>query len=107
MIINSCLALLFMLALGQGNAQLPPDFHTLQKVAVEELKLKTDAHRQTWGLDRLGRWALSQDTGEIVFSLAAGMKAVAPAQIIGTYNSDRSEERRVGKECRSRWSPYH
>ena len=21
--------------------------------------------------------------------------------------SDRSEERRVGKECRSRWSPYH
>ena len=25
------------------------------------------------------------------------------------YNHDkwRSEERRVGKECRSRWSPYH
>ena len=22
-------------------------------------------------------------------------------------NSVRSEERRVGKECRSRWSPYH
>ena len=22
-------------------------------------------------------------------------------------NDDRSEERRVGKECRSRWSPYH
>ena len=22
-------------------------------------------------------------------------------------NIDRSEERRVGKECRSRWSPYH
>src|SRR5574344_1559164 len=25
---------------------------------------------------------------------------------IGNYQS-RSEERRVGKECRSRWSPYH
>ena len=25
-----------------------------------------------------------------------------------TGNSEgRSEERRVGKECRSRWSPYH
>src|SRR2546425_10233809 len=24
-----------------------------------------------------------------------------------TLKSDRSEERRVGKECRSRWSPYH
>ena len=23
------------------------------------------------------------------------------------YYFDRSEERRVGKECRSRWSPYH
>ena len=22
-------------------------------------------------------------------------------------NYQRSEERRVGKECRSRWSPYH
>ena len=23
------------------------------------------------------------------------------------YRKNRSEERRVGKECRSRWSPYH
>ena len=23
------------------------------------------------------------------------------------YRIGRSEERRVGKECRSRWSPYH
>ena len=26
---------------------------------------------------------------------------------IHTLMRDRSEERRVGKECRSRWSPYH
>src|SRR2546422_5483438 len=25
----------------------------------------------------------------------------------GTQTPSRSEERRVGKECRSRWSPYH
>src|SRR5262249_60116494 len=32
--------------------------------------------------------------------------ARSPAQ--GRNNStSRSEERRVGKECRSRWSPYH
>ena len=24
-----------------------------------------------------------------------------------TQKNKRSEERRVGKECRSRWSPYH
>ena len=25
----------------------------------------------------------------------------------GSSAIERSEERRVGKECRSRWSPYH
>ena len=28
-------------------------------------------------------------------------------QGVGISNKPRSEERRVGKECRSRWSPYH
>src|SRR2546425_10696208 len=27
--------------------------------------------------------------------------------IMAATNRPRSEERRVGKECRSRWSPYH
>src|SRR2546425_8346014 len=31
----------------------------------------------------------------------------APAGGIFTASATRSEERRVGKECRSRWSPYH
>ena len=26
---------------------------------------------------------------------------------ISAFDVVRSEERRVGKECRSRWSPYH
>src|SRR2546430_7862036 len=32
----------------------------------------------------------------------------APGRLdASTLTVDRSEERRVGKECRSRWSPYH
>ena len=31
----------------------------------------------------------------------------APGHNITVVVKDRSEERRVGKECRSRWSPYH
>src|SRR2546430_8602799 len=29
------------------------------------------------------------------------------ATLRGYAREERSEERRVGKECRSRWSPYH
>ena len=32
---------------------------------------------------------------------------VADLILIGNPEEVRSEERRVGKECRSRWSPYH
>ena len=28
-------------------------------------------------------------------------------QNVNRWDCGRSEERRVGKECRSRWSPYH
>ena len=27
--------------------------------------------------------------------------------VVASFGNIRSEERRVGKECRSRWSPYH
>src|ERR1043165_7836427 len=29
------------------------------------------------------------------------------ARVVRDFNKKRSEERRVGKECRSRWAPYH
>src|SRR2546422_6341836 len=32
---------------------------------------------------------------------------VLDVQLTDRPESTRSEERRVGKECRSRWSPYH
>src|SRR3712207_9285712 len=31
----------------------------------------------------------------------------APGAVVSPPAGRRSEERRVGKECRSRWSPYH
>ena len=35
---------------------------------------------------------------------ALAWKLAQSPQVTGVF---RSEERRVGKECRSRWSPYH
>src|SRR2546422_11334287 len=37
---------------------------------------------------------------------AAGAQVRLDLDVIAV-GADRSEERRVGKECRSRWSPYH
>ena len=34
-------------------------------------------------------------------------RAFDAADYTSSRIDDRSEERRVGKECRSRWSPYH
>ena len=39
-----------------------------------------------------------------------GLMPLAKMLELGNYGGfilSRSEERRVGKECRSRWSPYH
>ena len=44
--------------------------------------------------------ALAKTRKNVVFS--DGNPSTAKIVLIG-----RSEERRVGKECRSRWSPYH
>ena len=45
----------------------------------------------------------------IIASAAVFAPWVAPYsyETQDTLNTLRSEERRVGKECRSRWSPYH
>src|SRR2546427_3419937 len=41
--------------------------------------------------------------GDHIAALRVGIWELLPLPL----NPDRSEERRVGKECRSRWSPYH
>ena len=48
--------------------------------------------------------ALSYRTGPYA---ANGIPFADGYQDYFTLMNERSEERRVGKECRSRWSPYH
>src|SRR2546427_10642034 len=42
-----------------------------------------------------------------IHELIAGIKAASLGESLISPTIARSEERRVGKECRSRWSPYH
>ena len=67
------------------------------------------------GLD-LNRDGLATGKGEDAFGYGLypgqyGMLLLSRYPIavekVRTFQNFRSEERRVGKECRSRWSPYH
>src|SRR2546421_12360252 len=57
-------------------------------------------------LDRIRRKTEILVAGEFVIKIDAGFvrRSCGQARLGCTQ---RSEERRVGKECRSRWSPYH
>ena len=46
---------------------------------------------------------------EVTENLKGDLQNIIKVTYPGGYDKDgtRSEERRVGKECRSRWSPYH
>ena len=50
------------------------------------------------GIDRTRKRAVSESAISQLYKLHLAE---------GTPLALRSEERRVGKECRSRWSPYH
>src|SRR2546430_12425041 len=52
----------------------------------------------------------TRKAGSVYFQACMVVLYGSPPVIAAAANGDRavrSEERRVGKECRSRWSPYH
>ena len=47
------------------------------------------------------------ETGELETTFLPASQTSGGIEGVKQAALDRSEERRVGKECRSRWSPYH
>src|ERR1017187_7124946 len=76
----------------------PPQPFELRDAVIPACKLachfdgESDTVKSTYGL---------------LESFSARRSAACDSEIGWLGNSQRSEERRVGKECRSRWSPYH
>src|SRR3712207_9388749 len=72
----------------------------VQTCALPILVLGVDAPETTpWVMEALGDREL-HGVGKV-------RKLIELARAHEVEGLDRSEERRVGKECRSRWSPYH
>ena len=55
-------------------------------------------------LDQIGEYCYR---AWIMEAVEAKEASAIPCGILAGSVVTRSEERRVGKECRSRWSPYH
>src|SRR5260370_34872908 len=87
--------------LGHMDEKLDPlscstRFYTRVAYAFRALDSLPGTREQVSSLALAPQDAVKAFTDVIAFLLAVGFEA-----------ADRSEERRVGKECRSRWSPYH
>ncbi len=89
------------------------DVTAIAKGPFYSLALKTDGTVWAWGDNEFGQLG----NGTTIYSPApiqvSGLTDVTAIAAGGEHSlalktdGTRSEERRVGKECRSRWSPYH
>src|SRR3712207_7005762 len=52
-------------------------------------------------------WLPEREAFQVFVTLAPDWRVTVAVQPLMALLPARSEERRVGKECRSRWSPYH
>ena len=57
--------------------------------------------------ERMGRDRKKVSVYSILVLRVKGEILFQRDDVAGNVHQPRSEERRVGKECRSRWSPYH
>ena len=81
---------------GVGSDYRGLPFEDLRRVSLSLHKEKRRAHTQ----------GVSDTAVQLAQKYGADMQLAARAGILHDVTK-RSEERRVGKECRSRWSPYH
>jgi len=78
---------------------------TLNGVSDVSKKTRYEALQERLSALRENRLHLQQQSKEVHDKAAAALPHSKGAN--GRGGVQRSEERRVGKECRSRWSPYH
>jgi len=89
-----------------------------QRLYLSMIDLKPWHHNSTCGISNIKNEAQANAMAQwlrlldrILLSVPrareAIMSRIEPAELKEDASAMRSEERRVGKECRSRWSPYH
>ena len=59
------------------------------------------------GEEKISKLLIQFSVPAIIGMMVNTLYNIVDRMYIGNIPEVRSEERRVGKECRSRWSPYH
>ena len=94
------------MAFEQATAVYGVDARDLQQVGEHGLEAVDLAHEDLQAARREGILDLVAGLPDLLTGQAD--RGQGGAQLVGGVGDrSRSEERRVGKECRSRWSPYH
>src|SRR2546430_1515403 len=91
---------------GRGRSDLAKD-RELPRAIVPGVD-QPDSIRPRSDVETAGFTEVEEDGPGVVQQGKDARRTVRGIQVeVGHTASERSEERRVGKECRSRWSPYH
>ena len=82
------------------------DLNQVESVNVGDKLLLTEKGKVA-ALLIMGRQPLQAGFNIVAAHLDSPRLDIKTQPLYEADNTTRSEERRVGKECRSRWSPYH
>src|SRR5258705_11940933 len=103
--LNPCVGLVADVDRDQQGGELLDDPRHLQRAGVDRAQTRDQLDQPCDpGLVGLTVAADEHVLAQLGLGIGEGRSA---DRVQGGDNGYRSEERRVGKECRSRWSPYH
>ena len=94
-----------MNAQDRYNSERYPDmtcFLALRNIERNERKERRNRMKENWIYRRGDVYLANLDP-----YIGSEQGGTRPVVVLQNDETERSEERRVGKECRSRWSPYH
>ena len=84
--------------------------YAMVKTYLQDIEFLLTTQKQIRFNKRQDRLYMDIDWGSLSvgdYIIIDCFRLLNPSDYPRVWNDSRSEERRVGKECRSRWSPYH